>query len=64
MMLCQLGSESKVTVVNMFGDTLVVTFIDCGTYRKASRVNYTGGASVRVGSEEWEEAVALAFREV
>lgn len=64
MMHCQLGSESKVSVVNVFGDTLVVTLIDCGTYRSPSQVNYMGGASVRVGSDEWEEAVGLAFREV
>jgi hypothetical protein len=57
-----LGSEREVVVSNVWGNTWKVTFINCGTYQSAARVAYTDGQPVKMGCDEWQEAVSLALR--
>ena len=58
----KMGSERTVTVSNAWGNSWVVTLINCGNYHKGARVNYLDGQPVKVGSDDWDIAIALALR--
>ena len=60
--MSDLNSERTMTVSNVWGNSWVVTLIDCGNYHKGARVNRLDGSKVERGSDEWEIALGLALR--